>query len=386
MGVRVRCFQCKVKVQGKATGGQHAQATGHVWQPGYYCTDCLDTFTSHKECKKHIDKEHKRNASIVVSHGTKPQPEPDRVQVVGHSYSVNTPRTREEEGVNEHTETHFACNKCNQRFSSDMLLREHYTESPLHPTCHTCGLGFESLVTWATHKARCPPPRDPQTVSNAQTGEEVQRESGRCSSISNTRDDDVVVTAPAPTAASNCEISVESLTIDTTVEQSSPLPSDSGTISVYASASSSISLHDTREPQATSIHIGNSCVQALSRTHSLTADMFSTPFDGSHRATTGELSAITSEMSNPSDPQADSQTSGSVTNALTRSNESPRRSGAASNLSFHCRVCLKDHCRNPVATVCGHVFCQRCIIQELAIKGSCPVCQRTFFVKLKVNS
>ncbi|EJF66292.1 hypothetical protein DICSQDRAFT_13978, partial [Dichomitus squalens LYAD-421 SS1] len=42
----------------------------------------------------------------------------------------------------ETVHTHFACNKCNQRFSSDMLLREHYTESPLHPTCHTCGLGF----------------------------------------------------------------------------------------------------------------------------------------------------------------------------------------------------------------------------------------------------
>lgn len=54
MAVGVRCFECKTKVKGWGTGRDHANLTGHTWQPGYYCTDCEQTFTQKKLCKHHI--------------------------------------------------------------------------------------------------------------------------------------------------------------------------------------------------------------------------------------------------------------------------------------------------------------------------------------------
>ncbi|KAI0647557.1 hypothetical protein C8Q79DRAFT_1009635 [Trametes meyenii] len=55
-------------------------------------------------------------------------------------------------------------------------------------------------------------------------------------------------------------------------------------------------------------------------------------------------------------------------------------------LSWHCRSCLQDPCRDPVATLCGHIFCAACIIGWVQHSGSCPVCEKTFFVKLDVNT
>ncbi|KAI0351473.1 hypothetical protein OH77DRAFT_1429527 [Trametes cingulata] len=49
----VRCFQCKTKLGGRGSGQAHAKATGHVWQPGYYCKHCKATFRKDKVCKAH---------------------------------------------------------------------------------------------------------------------------------------------------------------------------------------------------------------------------------------------------------------------------------------------------------------------------------------------
>ncbi|KAI0658801.1 hypothetical protein C8Q70DRAFT_990641 [Cubamyces menziesii] len=55
------------------------------------------------------------------------------------------------------------------------------------------------------------------------------------------------------------------------------------------------------------------------------------------------------------------------------------------SLSWHCRSCERDPCVDPVATVCGHVFCQRCLMRELGCHGACPVCKKTFLLKLDVG-
>ncbi|KAI1791667.1 hypothetical protein LXA43DRAFT_389666 [Ganoderma leucocontextum] len=54
-------------------------------------------------------------------------------------------------------------------------------------------------------------------------------------------------------------------------------------------------------------------------------------------------------------------------------------------LSYHCRSCLRDPCTNPVATVCGHIFCHSCIVRSLATRGCCPVCQKSFLIRLHVE-
>ncbi|EGO30090.1 hypothetical protein SERLADRAFT_491696 [Serpula lacrymans var. lacrymans S7.9] len=42
---------------------------------------------------------------------------------------------------------------------------------------------------------------------------------------------------------------------------------------------------------------------------------------------------------------------------------------------YHCRICRKDPCENLTSTLCGHLFCNRCITEEVIAKSSCPVCK-----------
>ncbi|KAI0820219.1 hypothetical protein BC628DRAFT_925101 [Trametes gibbosa] len=51
---------------------------------------------------------------------------------------------------------------------------------------------------------------------------------------------------------------------------------------------------------------------------------------------------------------------------------------------YHCRSCFQDPCVEPVVTVCGHIFCQSCIVDELSVGTGCPACKTLFFIKLDV--
>ncbi|KAG9311707.1 hypothetical protein JVU11DRAFT_7945 [Chiua virens] len=50
-------------------------------------------------------------------------------------------------------------------------------------------------------------------------------------------------------------------------------------------------------------------------------------------------------------------------------------SAARPTHSLHCRICFKDPCEEMTATICGHVFCKRCITQAIVAKSECPVCK-----------
>ncbi|KZT07997.1 uncharacterized protein LAESUDRAFT_724483 [Laetiporus sulphureus 93-53] len=54
--------------------------------------------------------------------------------------------------------------------------------------------------------------------------------------------------------------------------------------------------------------------------------------------------------------------------------------------SWHCRSCLRDPCDNPAATMCGHIFCHRCIVKELTTNMQCPVCNNPILLSLQVES
>ncbi|KAI6121212.1 hypothetical protein F5141DRAFT_973116, partial [Pisolithus sp. B1] len=44
-------------------------------------------------------------------------------------------------------------------------------------------------------------------------------------------------------------------------------------------------------------------------------------------------------------------------------------------LRLHCRICSRDPCEDMTATICGHLFCKRCITQAIVAKSECPVCK-----------
>lgn len=42
-----------------------------------------------------------------------------------------------------------------------------------------------------------------------------------------------------------------------------------------------------------------------------------------------------------------------------------------------CSVCLGNyHHRHPFSTICGHVFCKRCIFESINQRGQCPLCRK----------
>ncbi|KAI8986646.1 hypothetical protein BD414DRAFT_38906 [Trametes punicea] len=63
-----------------------------------------------------------------------------------------------------------------------------------------------------------------------------------------------------------------------------------------------------------------------------------------------------------------------------------RPQGKAGTISWHCRSCMQEPCVAPTATMCGHIFCTACILQELAKTGACPVCGKLILLRLHVES
>lgn len=75
-------------------------------------------------------------------------------------------------------------------------------------------------------------------------------------------------------------------------------------------------------------------------------------------------SVVTSSGSLP--PQQDQDDGAEVPAA-----DSPSANGQS---SLYCRVCLRDPSEDLTATMCGHVFCNRCIIEAVMARSACPVC------------
>lgn len=48
--------------------------------------------------------------------------------------------------------------------------------------------------------------------------------------------------------------------------------------------------------------------------------------------------------------------------------------------ALKCSICL-DHIKDMTSTMCGHVFCARCITAQVRINAKCPLCQRRLQLK-----
>jgi len=50
---------------------------------------------------------------------------------------------------------------------------------------------------------------------------------------------------------------------------------------------------------------------------------------------------------------------------------------------WNCRLCDEDPVQ-PVATICGHIFCHRCIMEELSKNLKCPTCNHVMLIRLDI--
>ena len=99
-------------------------------------------------------------------------------------------------------------------------------------------------------------------------------------------------------------------------------------------------------------------------------------------------------------PSSSSLESLDMTGPLTREarvasteNATAARTGSVT-YRLHCRICLQDPCEDMTATICGHLFCKRCvdalvarchvyerrlfrrcITRAIVAKSECPVCE-----------
>lgn len=87
----------------------------------------------------------------------------------------------------------------------------------------------------------------------------------------------------------------------------------------------------------------------------------------------------TSAPSQPSSPASSCVRLPSVVTSLESlpdQNDHAEVPSAATNgqSPLYCRICLRDPCDDPTATMCGHIFCNRCIIDTVMARSACPVC------------
>jgi Zinc finger, C3HC4 type (RING finger) len=76
----------------------------------------------------------------------------------------------------------------------------------------------------------------------------------------------------------------------------------------------------------------------------------------------------------------------SISPSVARAQRAITKSGAFRS-PFYCRVCQTDPCREITATVCGHLFCNACIMEEVRENARCPVCNAAvlLFALLKLD-
>lgn len=62
---------------------------------------------------------------------------------------------------------------------------------------------------------------------------------------------------------------------------------------------------------------------------------------------------------------------------LQTSKVSSKKRKRSSNNARVCPICLDELGQNPLSsTKCGHVFCQLCLEQSLALEKKCPTCRQ----------
>ncbi|RDX47017.1 hypothetical protein OH76DRAFT_802269 [Lentinus brumalis] len=126
MPIKTRCDQCRLALTGKKAGNKHAQDTGHVWKPGYYCTVCGATWSKRSESKGHIARYHPDQGAPLTSlpvvtetsHVTSPSSARAQTQTSSPLQSFSA-------GTRPFGTVQVACYKCGERFGDAYALQTH---------------------------------------------------------------------------------------------------------------------------------------------------------------------------------------------------------------------------------------------------------------------
>ncbi|KAI9061477.1 hypothetical protein FKP32DRAFT_940556 [Trametes sanguinea] len=199
----VRCFQCKAALHGWGTGRQHAQTTGHIWQPGYYCEHCEATFASHSICLAHAktcpgaqlhspsttgplsacaDSESSQHEAAddlasraLLQYNNLPSQDSTSSQQPASAtvnYACRFCRLHfvSEQALLEHAKSVSPCGICQICVPHKMMsLQDHFLQSDMHPKCRGCGVAFETLFQWDDHRHKCKAAAPPLVIQSNST-------------------------------------------------------------------------------------------------------------------------------------------------------------------------------------------------------------------------
>ncbi|TFK85219.1 hypothetical protein K466DRAFT_552455 [Polyporus arcularius HHB13444] len=233
------------------------------------------------------------------------------------------------------------CVPCGQNFETSVERKQHYQVSVNHPTCSVCGEGYaddaeiDNHLSWAHLDFRCKTCNEQfRSVDDLQSHYLSSSEHPHCAS---------------------CEIGfADDQSCDKHMETDHPRPPPRMPSPLLRTPSPVIALVShtrTVEPSSPETPPTSQPIQ-------------SSPIASA--ASTGTV--------------ADMEGTSTVETPLAR----PRPTPTMVEGTWRCRLCAMEPTA-PTATICGHVFCTACIVQELVKTGSCPVCKEMILLHLHVE-
>ncbi|KAI0748695.1 hypothetical protein C8Q80DRAFT_753712 [Daedaleopsis nitida] len=494
----VRCHQCKKKFLDSNECGQHGANMGHVHRPSYYCPQpgCAMAFNKRQERVAHMESTGHKSSSIPakllpkasISNGLPPHLKAgtspslasagaalqtvtcfactpnrtfrDAAALADHRKTIHTmatpaaphgasatPATSQPKDTGTTAPIGTAayhCAKCNYDFSTESALQTHYNESVVHPHCRTCGLGFESIVPFVTHKRGCPPPgtytangvpanqkdepataqannharsgvpataspgalssEEPEIAANITRSPMSQVPSGRHSTGVSEAASVVSSRAAIPTAARSSSTPT-GLPTDLAGGLPNGLvgePARNGASHVPPwSQSTAVSAYGADEEEAERVyralqghHAEPAPTQARQAVNGKAPERSHSPSGWSSstrgipmpppRTASPSSQRYTPQRAMPVQAAAPTQARLQTLRSVPARTARAPAPSTPTGMSFHCRACLNDPVE-PVTTMCGHLFCHSCIVQEIATRMCCPVCQEVFLVRLHLD-
>ncbi|RPD71784.1 hypothetical protein L226DRAFT_168720 [Lentinus tigrinus ALCF2SS1-7] len=296
-----------------------------------------------------------------------------------------------EELLREHLRSFTSCNVCKVHLPPDWSLEAHYGTTDLHPKCERCGLGFRDEEEFGWHIFEC----------WSDVTEDVQSEPGPNPKLDPYPEKDQGDTdaqedrgprwkgkAPAQPFSfwrRNREPVVHAVLesdSNTIAGRMSPAPPYAGhTSDVLISPIASQTGPEVGDTHEVSGARPNDAHQRQSPAISHTPTI-NNPVQFHRNAREGLNESLQSMLATNNSilgrqPQS--------TSGVSSDTEQDAR---GEDISWHCRICLKNPCDKPVATMCGHLFCKSCIMLKMASSPSsyCPVCKKMFFLGLNLNN
>ncbi|CAL1708835.1 unnamed protein product [Somion occarium] len=366
------CKPCHIVFDNVEELHKHYRLTGPPKHP--LCPKCGKGFSDEDRLSSHLASDHPK----VLCTPCRLYLDVDQLESHFKTSSNHPSCTRCDQGFenrllfSEHTfglHPELCCDTCWLAFEESVLLEQHYIESGMHATCPTCMRGFKENVELLDHIQEVHANdkswehvNNDEDTSSACDVDEVHDNLDSSGSIVGVLGRNVTTTLMA---RGSTNISVVSL---------KPLPSTAG------NPDHSDSLKGPASPILSSVTlstIGQPLVASLPSSEASDIQASVAPTQLANRISVSlneQLAArgLPEESAESRPARLQSALSSGRTTLAPR----PKQ-------SFDCRICKSDP-EEPVATMCGHLFCHKCLIQELANHDRCPACDSMILLRLQV--